>query len=111
MSDLIQKFKRRVELNELFCRGVITQEEAMESKVLHDFFCPFNMAQVLLDEIDKLIAEIAKLKPDKAMLVQALQFECGQRCDPHYNPCNAREAIHKIDESRVVFSLIPRGEL
>jgi hypothetical protein len=30
--------------------------------------------------------EIAKLR-------EALEFECGGRCNAEYNPCNAREAL------------------
>lgn len=28
-----------------------------------------------------------------AKLVEALEFECGNRCNAEHNPCNAREAL------------------
>ena len=39
--------------------------------------------------------EIAELKRRLKIAVEALGFECGNRC-AHQNPCNAREALASI---------------
>lgn len=37
--------------------------------------------------------KLDKLKAANAILMDALEYECGNRCDAHYNPCNSREAL------------------
>lgn len=43
-------------------------------------------------------AENAKLKENLKIAIEALEFECGNRCAIGINPCNAREALEKIKE-------------
>ena len=41
-----------------------------------------------------------RLKPVLDALVncvKALEFECGNKCNAEYNPCNAREALAKLE--------------
>ena len=30
--------------------------------------------------------------------VEALEFDCGNKCNAEYNPCNAREALNTIKQ-------------
>ena len=43
---------------------------------------------------------IDELQKQNAELVEALEFECGNRCNAEYNPCSAREAL-KLNAERV----------
>ena len=46
-------------------------------------------------------ADPATVKRMAELLVQcreALEFECGNRCNAEYNPCNARDMIAALDE-------------
>jgi hypothetical protein len=47
------------------------------------------------EQADVKIAEL-KAKLDKAK--EALEFECGGRCNAEYNPCNAREVLKELDK-------------
>jgi hypothetical protein len=38
--------------------------------------------------------EIERLNAHIIVLSDALNFECGDRCNAEYNPCNAREALN-----------------
>ena len=42
-------------------------------------------------EIIELTAKLDKAK-------EALEFECGGRCNAEYNPCNAREVLKELDK-------------
>jgi hypothetical protein len=42
-------------------------------------------------------AEIERLHARVAMLSEALEFECGDRCNAEYNPCSARQAINATE--------------
>lgn len=42
---------------------------------------------------------IKKLQSDRAKLVEALKFECGNRCNAELNPCNARAVLAELGES------------
>jgi hypothetical protein len=35
-----------------------------------------------------------------AALREALEFECGGRCDPYYNPCSARQALNELSQEK-----------
>jgi hypothetical protein len=47
------------------------------------------------EQADVKIAELTA-KLDKAK--EALEFECGGRCNAEYNPCNAREVLKELDK-------------
>ena len=34
--------------------------------------------------------------PMLVVAVEALEFDCGNKCNAEYNPCNAKEALNKI---------------
>jgi predicted ester cyclase len=42
--------------------------------------------------------EIVMLKKDRDELKAALEFECGDKCDAEYNPCNAREVLFNLNK-------------
>lgn len=43
---------------------------------------------------------IAQLQADNAKLRDALVFECGGRCNAEHNPCNAREVLQALGETK-----------
>lgn len=61
-----------------FSRESEWNERKIDFKLGFDFAC-----QLLLPELNN--------------LVNALKFDCGDRC-AHQNPCNAKEALHSWEE-------------
>ena len=51
----------------------------------------------LKELMDKCLVESIKTNKNLEIAIEALEFECGNRC-AHQNPCNAREALTKIKE-------------
>ena len=56
--------------------------------------CPFKSHYIEIQVIEKSAYDELKTKLDVA--VEALEFECGNRCAIGLNPCNARETLAKI---------------
>ncbi len=56
----------------------------------------------ILSAMDKQLArknliEYADMRTDDVLsLVEALEFECDNRCHPEHNPCNARNALNNF---------------
>jgi len=44
------------------------------------------------------LAGYAAAEARAEVLKKALEFECGGRCDAHYNPCNAREVLQAYEQ-------------
>lgn len=44
---------------------------------------------------------IAEMKKRNQVLVDALQFACGNRCAQGINPCNAREALDQYNKGEM----------
>lgn len=44
--------------------------------------------------------ENAQLQLENQKLREALEFECGGRCNAEYNPCNAREVLQALGETK-----------
>lgn len=62
---------------------------------LHETECPalFEYAKrIAQNENARLLPLIEVLAENNEKLVEALKFECGNRC-AHQNPCNAKESL------------------
>jgi hypothetical protein len=57
--------------------------------------------QIPLDAQLRIFDEIRRKrdKAEVARLRDALEFECGGRCNAEYNPCNAREALAQGEQN------------
>lgn len=53
------------------------------------------IASEYIDDIEEYIDQIESLRVKLDLAVEALEFECGNRC-AHQNPCNAKDALAKI---------------
>jgi hypothetical protein len=95
---------RSPDKNEIACkhsdlvemREQIKKLEAEKESYYHDYRVKFDIeTKKLSRDVDNLLQERGKLHEQVKYYEQALKFDCGNKCNAEYNPCNAREILKK----------------